>query len=252
MLQRSPRAFLLWAAAAVVAVGTGAVVAGDLAALHRHAHELGPELGAVVARHDLPEGATVTTDDVTTRRVHRSQLPPGVLTATTAALGRVVATPVLRDGFVADRNLAARGRTGVDGALPAGTRAFRLVVTDAVRPRAGAAVDVLATGTDATGAASSTSAADPSASDASGSDSSASGSVPGSTDAARVVAGGVLVLATDDAGRSSSGGQALGVTLLVTPRQARELAAAAAAGSVTLALDPPEAADVPAPAADRP
>ena len=143
---------------------------------------------------------------------------------------------MLRDGLVADRNLAPRDRTGIDGALPAGTRAFRLVVTDAVRPRSGAAVDVLATASgDARDASGTT------ATNASGSD-----------DAARVVAGGVLVLATDDAGRSSSGGQALGVTLLVTPRQARELAAAAAAGSVTLALDPPEATAAPAAASDTP
>lgn len=234
MLHRSPRALLLWAAAAVVAIGTGAVVAGDLAALHRHAHDLGPELGAIVARHDLAVGATVTPDDVGVRRVHRSQLPPGVLTETTAALGRVVATPVLRDGFVADRNLAARNRTGVDGALPEGTRAFHLVVTDAIRPRVGAAVDVLATDT----------ARDPTAAPDAGSLPTAGtdGQVAG---AARVVAEGVLVLGTDDGGRSSNGGQALGVTLLVTPRQARELAAAAAGGSVTLALDPPEDAHVP-------
>ncbi|HZP30175.1 MAG TPA: Flp pilus assembly protein CpaB [Acidimicrobiia bacterium] len=227
MLHRSPRALLLWAAAAVVAVGTGAVVAADLAALHRRAHELGPELHAVVARHDLAMGVTVTPDDLSTRAVHRSQLPAGVLTSTAGALGRVIVTPVLRGGYVTDRNLAPRRRTGTDGALPAGTRAFRLVVDDALRPRPGAAVDVLATDGRA------------------GADAIGDGSAPASS--ARVVAGGVLVLATDDAGRSAGGGPALGVTLLVTPRQARDLAAAAATGTVALALDPPEDARVPAP-----
>ena len=229
MLHRSPRALLLWIAAAAVALGTGAVVAGDLAALHRRAGDLGPELGAVVARHDLVIGATVTGDDLRVRRVHRSQLPDGVLTSTDAALGRVVSTPVLRGGFVADRNLAPRRRTGTDGALPAGTRAFPLVGTDAGRPRAGAAVDVLATaggrGTPA--------------------DVPLDGSAPDTT--ARVVAPGVLVLATADEGRGADGGTALGVTLLVTPRQARDLAAASATGTVTLALVPPEDARVPAP-----
>jgi pilus assembly protein CpaB len=226
MLQRSPRALLLWIAAAAVALGTGAVVAGDLASLHRRAGDLGPEVDAVVARHDLVMGATVTTDDLGARRVHRSQLPPGVLTGIDAALGRVVATPVLRGGFVADRNLAPRRRTGTDGALPAGTRAFHLVVADAVRPRAGAAVDVLATDGGGRGAGD----ADPT-----------------SATSARVVAAGVPVLTTDDEGRSAAGGHALGVTLLVTPREARDLAAAAASGTVTLALVPPEDAHMPAP-----
>ena len=228
MLHRSPRALLLWGAAAVVAIGTGSVVAADLAALHRHAHDLGPELGAVVARHDLPVGSTVTPSDLRVRPVHRSQLPTGVLTATETALGRVVASPVLRGGYVTRRNLAARDRTGTDGALPAGTRAFHVVVADAVRPRAGAAVDVLATD--------GTAASDP------GGDPAGSGS-----STARVVAAGVLVLATDEDARSVGGGPALGVTLLVTPRQAHDLAAAAAGGTVTIALVPPEDAHVPAP-----
>jgi Flp pilus assembly protein CpaB len=234
MLHRSPRALLLWIAATAVALGTGAVVAGDLASLHRRAGDLGPELDAVVARHDLVMGATVTTDDLGVRRVHRSQLPPGVLTGTDAGLGRVVATPVLRGGFVADRNLAPRHRTGTDGALPAGTRAFHLVVADAVHPRAGAAVDVLATDGGRGVADTAPVDADP----ASGQSSSTS---------ARVVAAGVPVLATDDEGHTTSGGQALGVTLLVTPREARDLAAAAASGTVTLALVPPEDARMPAP-----
>jgi Flp pilus assembly protein CpaB len=238
MLHRSPRALLYWAVAAAVAIGTGAFVAGDLASLHRRAGDLGPELGAVVARHDLTVGATVTPGDVELRDVHRSQLPPGVLTSAPAALGRVVATPVLRGGFVADRNLAPRSRTGVDGALPAGTRAFRLVVADAVRPRTGAAVDVLAT------AAQPGDARDPAAPAPAGSDP-ASPPDDGASGAARVVAAGVLVLGTDDAGRTGDGNATLGVTLLVTPRQARELAEAAALGSVTLALVPPEDAHVP-------
>jgi Flp pilus assembly protein CpaB len=227
MLHRSPRALALWAAAVVVAVATGAIVASDLAALHRHAGDLGPELTAVVARHDLAVGATLTDDDIGVRRVHRSQLPPGVLTERGAALGRVVATPVLRAGYVAGRNLAPRDRTGVDGALPPGTRAFRLVVTDALRPRAGAAVDVLATDGGR---------ADPVSGD---------GAAPDRAASARVVAAGVTVLATDDAGHTSGGGAALGVTLLVTPRQSRDLAAAAASGSVTIALVPPEDARLP-------
>lgn len=216
MFLRSPRALALRAGAVVIAVGTAALVASDLAALHRHAHDLGPSRDALVARHDLPVGITVDTGDVRTRRVHASQLPPAVLGDPTRAVGRVVRVPVLRGSFVSTRNLAPRHRTGLDGAIPAGMRALRLVVTDALRPRAGAAVDVIASFEDrslldATAAATS----------------------------ATVVAHGVLVLATD-AARTSEGAEALGVTLLVTPHQARDLVFAATHGIVTVALVPPE------------
>src|SRR5215475_5706869 len=95
MPRRSPRAFALWGAAAVVAVVTAAVVAGDLAALHRRAADLGPEVDAVVAARDLPVGRVVAARDLATRSVHRSQLSSGVVTDRSAAIGRVVAVPVL-------------------------------------------------------------------------------------------------------------------------------------------------------------
>ncbi len=215
MLRRSPRALVLWAAALVVAVSTATVVAGDLASLHRRAAELGPERHAVVARHDLAVGTVLTARDVTSRPVHESELPGAVVTDRDEVLGRVVAVPVLRGAFVSDGNVAPRRRTGLDGVVPAGMRAMRVVVTDALAPRPGAAVDVLAT-------------YDPAAAEA------------GGNDATTVVAHGVTVLGTDRA--SSGGGRAgaRGVTLLVDPEQARELADAQANGVVTLALVPPE------------
>jgi Flp pilus assembly protein CpaB len=93
-------------------------------------------------------------------------------------------------------------------------RAMRVVVTDALTPRAGAAVDVLAT-------------YDPSGSGADG------GTI--------VVAAGVTVLGTDRRGGSGAGrAGAAGVTLLVDPDQAAALADAQTNGVVTLALVPPE------------
>ncbi len=118
MFHHPPRALALWAAAAVVAVLTAVVVAGDLATLHRHATSLGPERELVVATRPLALGATVHAADVTVRRVHRSQAPPGVLRTTNRAVGRVVTVPVLRGGFVAGANLAPRDahRTRCGGA----------------------------------------------------------------------------------------------------------------------------------------
>jgi Flp pilus assembly protein CpaB len=95
-------------------------------------------------------------------------------------------------------------------------RAIRVVVTDALEPRAGAAVDVLAT-------------YDPAAATQLGDD---------TTD---IVANGVTVLRVDRRAGSGAGrAGAAGVTLLVDPEQARALADAQVNGVVTLALVPPE------------
>jgi Flp pilus assembly protein CpaB len=214
MPRRSPRALALWGAAAVVAVVTAAVVAGDLAALHRRAADLGPEVDVAVATRDLPVGRVLTSHDLTTRSVHRSQLPSGVVTDRSAVVGRVVAVPVLDGGYLARRSVAPRRRTGLDGVVPPGMRAMRVVVTDALTPRPGAAVDVLATY-----------------------DPASSGDDGGTT----VVAAGVTVLGTDRHGGAGAGRTgAAGVTLLIDPDQAAALADAEANGVVTLALVPPE------------
>jgi len=216
MLRRSPRALALWGAALVVAVITATVVAGDLASLHRRTADLGPEVEAVVARRDLAVGNVLTARDLTTRRVHRTQLPDAVVTDRGRLVGRVVAVAILRGTFVARGNVAARRRTGLDGAVPAGMRAIRVVVTDAIRPRPGSAVDVIAT-------------YDPAAAEVA------------DTGTTEVIADGVTVLAADRRNGSGSGrAGASGVTLLVDPEQARALADAQTNGVITLALVPPE------------
>jgi Flp pilus assembly protein CpaB len=219
MSRRSPRALLLWLGAVLVAVVTAALVATDLAALHRRAHSLGSPRPVAVATRDLPLGSTIDRGDVRTRSVHRSQLPSGALSPG-AADRRVVAVPVVRGAFVVKGNLAPRGRTGLDGAIPSGMRALRIVARDALRPPVGSSVDVLVTFESSDAAA---------------------GGAP-----TVVAARGVLVLGTDEtpaavetrAGDRDTSG--LGVMLLVTEEDAPRLAFAAAAGVVTLALVPPE------------
>jgi Flp pilus assembly protein CpaB len=228
MSRRSPRAVLLWLGAVLVAVVTATLVGTDLAALHRRAQSLGSPRLVAVADRDLPLGSTIDRSDVKARSVHRSQLPAGALSPREAE-GRVVAVPVVRGAFVVDGNVAPRRRTGLNGAIPPGMRALRVVARDALRPPVGSSVDVLVTFESGGGA---------------------------TADGAPTVvaARGVLVLGTDDApaavetGERPSDGQssALGVTLLVTEDDAPRLAFAAAAGIVTLALVPPEdAASVP-------
>ena len=219
---------MLRAGAVVVALLTASVVASDLAELHRHARDLGVERDAVVAARDLTIGVAISDADLRVRRVHASQLPPGVPSARTDVVGRVVTVPVLGGDFVSTGHLAPRRRAGVDGAIPRGMRAMRVVVTDAIRPRTGAIVDVLATfeaGSSFAGGGE-LDLQDPSTLD------------DGSS-AAVVVADGVLVLGSDRAA-TAEGGIALGITLLVTPRQARELAFATTHGVLAVALAPPE------------
>jgi Flp pilus assembly protein CpaB len=216
MPRRSPRALALWGAALLVAVVTAAVVAGDLAALHRRAAGLGPEVDALVATHDLAVGTVLDDADLGTRKVYRSQLPAAVLTDRGVVAGRVVSVPVVRGAYLGAGNVAPRRRTGIDGVVPRGMRAIRVVVTDAIEPRPGAAVDVLAT-------------YDPAAAQARGGDTT------------EVVADGVTVLRTDHRGGSGAGrAGATGVLVLVDPDQARALADAQTNGVVTLALVPPE------------
>jgi Flp pilus assembly protein CpaB len=92
---------------------------------------------------------------------------------------------------------------------------MRVVVVDSIRPRPGDAVDVLASFEAIDGAG------------------------PNAT--ATVVAAGVLVVDVDDA-RTVEGTAGLGVTVLVSAREARELAFASTHGVVTIALVPPEEA----------
>jgi Flp pilus assembly protein CpaB len=137
-----------------------------------------------------------------------------VITNRAAIVGHVISVPVLDGAFVVRGNVAPRSRTGLDGVVPRGMRAMRVVVTDALVPRAGAAVDVLATY-----------------------DPSTAGAEAGTV----VIAAGVTVIGTDRRGGAGAGrAGAAGVTLLVDPDQASALADAQANGVVTLALVPPE------------
>lgn len=221
---------MLRVAAVIVVITTAALVASDLAELHRRAQDFGSPRPAVVARRDLPVGTTIDRRDVTTRTIYSSQLPPGVLDDARAAVGRVVTAPMLRDSFVGRRNVAPRHRSGLDGAIPEGMRALRIVVTDAVRPRVGAAVDVIAS-------FESSVQSDPFASSSEDDASDASSEL--TLGSATVLADGVLVLGTD-AASSSDGAPARGVTLLVSPRQARDLVFAMTHGFVTISIVPPE------------
>ena len=215
MFRRSPRAVLLWTAAVLVAVVTAVLVAGTLSSLRHQDAAYGRLHPVLVARRDLPVGTRVHRADVSVRRVRGEAPAADPLTAAARAAGRVVRVPVLRGSVLTARHLAAPGRTGTGATVPAGRRAVRLVVEHGLRPAPGDLVDVLAT-------------FDPQ-------------TLGDDQDPTVLVAAAVPVLAVDDrAGTSDT----VGVTVLVTPRQAGRLAFSSAAGTIALALAPPEAAAV--------
>ncbi len=219
MLRRSPRAALLWAAAAVVTVVTATSVAGTLASLHRQDRDYGKVRPVVVARRELTLGAVVGPDDVATVRLRGHSLPARSVARPEDAVGRVVSVPVVRGAIVTERNLVARARDGRDGVVPPGQRAMRIVVSDGLQPRAGDLVDVYVTFP--------------------------ANAVPESTDPTLTVASHVPVVGVDGAGETTDGdtgarSQRIGVTLLVPAEDAKRLAFAAATGTIALATTPPE------------
>lgn len=216
-MRRSPRVLLAWSATLVVALTTARVVGGDLAALHRRAASLGPLHSVVVADRDLELGQTVTAHDVHAERRYANEIPRDALADPQRAVGRVVVIPLLRESIVFAHHLAPADRTGLDAVIPVGDRAVHVGPKDGFQPQLGAVVDVLA-------------AFDPSVV-----------TVEGAGNAAVVVASGARVLAIDGStndGRSADA--SAGVTLLVTDREARVIAFAAATADLTLAIAPPE------------
>jgi Flp pilus assembly protein CpaB len=218
-VRRSPRVFLAWFAAIVVALTTARVVGGDLATLHRRAASLGPPVSVIVATHDLAIGQTITARDIRREPRYRSQTPRAAIRSSSHAVGRVVIVPVLRDGMLFSGHVAPAERTGLDAVVPSGQRAVHVTPSDGFRPARGSVVDVLA-------------AFDPTVV-----------VVDGPADAAVVVASGAQVLTVDDPSSSDASDAAYaGVTLLVTETEARALAFAAATADLTLAITPPESA----------
>ena len=214
-MRHSPRVLFAWLITALVALLTARIVAGDLATLHRRAATLGPQRRVVLAARDLDIGQTVTARDLVTEVRYAKEIPPEAITDTRAAVGRVVAVPVLAHAVLFAHHLAPADRSGVDGIVPEGDRAVHVTPADGFRPPRGAIVDVLA-------------AFDPTAV-----------VVDGARDSAVIVASGARVIEVDGATTDDTNA---GVTLLVSESEARVLAFAAANGDLTLAIAPPESA----------
>jgi pilus assembly protein CpaB len=108
--------------------------------------DVGPPVSVVVAAGDVTRGATLDEGSVTTTAVPRSLMPPGALTQTARAVGRVVLTDLADGEVVTGTRLAARAAGPVAALVPPGEQAF--VVPTGVPAGAivaGDHIDVLAT-----------------------------------------------------------------------------------------------------------
>ncbi len=135
------RSRLFSIAAVLLALATAWVVSDELASLHRRAARLGEARPVLMATRDLAAGATIKAGDVDVRRVHEPA--DGALTDTAAAVGRVVAVPVLAGTPVLRKHLAPPGHEGLGALVPRGMRAVRVVAQPQWRLPAGSVVDVL-------------------------------------------------------------------------------------------------------------
>lgn len=206
---------LAWTGAVVVALVTAHIVASDLASLHRRARSAGEEVEVLVAARDLVLGTRLQRGDLRVEHHFERRLPPDAVRRRTQAVGRTVSTPVLEGSIVSDRHLADPDRDGLDGVVPEGMRAVRVVAESGVKPEPGSLVDVLVT-------------LDP--------------SVVNQGDPTTAAVRGALVLSSDELGSAELGDERIGVTVLTDPEGARRLAFAAAHGFVTISLAPPEVA----------
>jgi pilus assembly protein CpaB len=198
------RSMLWWTAALVVGAVFAARAVGDLDRLHARARAGGRPVTVVVAAHDLPLGATLAPDDLARVTVPEDLVGDGTVRTPDAAVGRVVAVPVLAGAVVSDRHLAPVDRSGLAGVLAPDRRLVRVPAGASVRARAGDVVDVISVG---------------------------------EAQPAAYVVEGVVVVAVDE--DDLTGDPAL--TLAVTPDAALALADAAGRGALTVVLAPPEA-----------
>ena len=186
-----------------------------------------PTVAVVVAAADLPAGAVLTAADLATVRLPADAAPAGAAADVAARTAQVLAAPVRAGEVVTDVRLVGPGLWSQvpDGQVAAPVRLADLAVATLLR--AGDRVDVLAATTD----------------DA------PTGADVAARPAVQVVAEGALVLTAPAApGPAVGAGVGTGVglaagdgllVLAVPPETAQRLAAAGAAGTLTVTLGPP-------------
>ncbi|HET7442779.1 MAG TPA: Flp pilus assembly protein CpaB, partial [Terriglobales bacterium] len=110
-----------------------------------------PGVDVLIAANDLAVGAKVDTKDVKVVKLPAANLPPGVLSRVSQAVGRGVVTGIGKGEFILPNKLAAENAgAGLPGLIPPGMRAVSVRVNEVVAVAGfvvpGTRVDVLLTG----------------------------------------------------------------------------------------------------------
>jgi Flp pilus assembly protein CpaB len=209
---------VLFGLAGVLALVSLVAVRGEVARAEQAQAAAGPGSEVVVATRDLAAGSVIGAGDVRLTQIPTAYLPPGAVTATAAAVGKVSGGIILAGEVVVDARLgSSRFAVAVEPGNVAVTVGFASVpdgVTSADR------VDAYAT---------------------------FAGARPYTT----LVGEDLRILAIGEAEVSAGETGATPVTLDVDPETARQLLQAAAAGTLGLAARAPDAAS-PSPSAAPP
>lgn len=197
-LSRSPVVF--WALVALLAVLTATVVGGLTGRARAEAARYGSLRTVAVARRAVDAGTVLRPSDVSEERVPAAFLPEGWVRSASEVVGRTVVVALFQGAPVLRGQVAPWGVRGVAALLPPGARAVA-VPTGGATPklRTGDVVDVLATLDAEVGA--------------------------GEEPTVEVAVGALVV----DMGEEAA-------TVAVAPDEARRVAFALTAGSVTLTL----------------
>lgn len=145
--RRLPRSAVAWFAAAALAAVVGAATArAHVDRLEATRPDVGPPTEVVVAATDLTRGATLADPALSVTDVPSSLVPPGAMTGTDQAIGRVLAADLARGEILTETRLTGAGSGPMAALVPPGLRAFVLPSgPPAGTLRPGDEVDVLAT-----------------------------------------------------------------------------------------------------------
>ncbi len=208
--------------ALVAAAATGLAVYSYLAWLRSQIPMAGPLAEMVVASRDIDSGTKIDGSMLKVVDHPSRYLPAGAFEEVEQVVGRVTAVPVLEGDALTQRKV---GKTsGASSVVPAGMRAYSLSAQAvgglAIPPRAGDRVDVLVTYATEDGTATTETILR-----------SAKVASLGTARSSSKGVGGAL-------GVPSIGGERSGLTVLVTPEQAEDLAKAESLGKIAVVLAP--------------
>jgi pilus assembly protein CpaB len=145
--RRLPRSSVAWFAGAAFAAGAAwFVTQARIASIEATRPDLGPPIPVVRAATDLLRGTTIADGSVEVADIPSSLVPPGALTESAGAAGRVLVADLAEGEVLTATRLAGAGTGPIAALVPPGLRAFVLPIGPPEGTlEAGDEIDVLAT-----------------------------------------------------------------------------------------------------------